>query len=160
MTNKTKGENMTQQEKLKQFIKQNGLTMDCKQVEHNPIMAHAQSKELYNSMTHYKVTIKRRFKVYGNYLDTRYGFKQMTLVYSQGSAFKEQPNLESVLECLYSDSNYEDNLDDFCDSLGFSQETPEERKKSNIIFQATKKQTDKLKKLLDNDLSNLASVFA
>ena len=153
MTNKTKGENMTQQEKLKQFIKQNGLTMDCKQVEHNPIMAHAQSKELYNSMTHYKVTIKRRFKVYGNYLDTRYGFKQMTLVYSQGSAFKEQPNLESVLECLYSDSNYEDNLDD-------SIKKNEERKKSNIIFQATKKQTNKLKKLLDNDLSNLANVFA
>ena len=144
---------MTQQEKLKQFIKQNGLTMDCKQVEHNPIMAHAQSKELYNSMTHYKVTIKRRFKVYGNYLDTRYGFKQMTLVYSQGSAFKEQPNLESVLECLYSDSNYEDNLDD-------SIKKNEERKKSNIIFQATKKQTNKLKKLLDNDLSNLANVFA
>ena len=61
-----KGENMTNEKTIKQFIKENGLSMSCEYADSNPNMER-------KDMNHYKVTIKRRFKVFGNYLDSRYG---------------------------------------------------------------------------------------
>ena len=67
---------MTKEKTIKQFIKENlelfKKTMSCEYADSNPNMER-------KDMHHYKVTIKRRFKVFGNYLDSRYGFKQMTL---------------------------------------------------------------------------------
>ena len=145
--NSNKGENMTNEKTIKQFIKENGLTMSCEYADSNPNMKDSQN------MNHYKVTIKRRFKVFGNYLDSRYGFKQMTLHFSQGYGVEGEPTLESVLSCLISDSYCGSSFQDFCDNLGYDNDS----RKAEKTFKATLKQTSKLKKLLDNKFNDLAS---
>ena len=138
---------MTKEKTIKQFIKENGLTMSCEYADSNPNMKDSQN------MNHYKVTIKRRFKVFGNYLDSRYGFKQMTLYFSQGYGVEGEPTLESVLSCLISDSYCGRSFQDFCDNLGYDNDS----RKAEKTFKATLKQTSKLKKLLDNKFNDLAS---
>ena len=140
-----KGENMTKVKTIKQFIKENGLTMSCEYADSNPNMKDSQN------MNHYKVTIKRRFKVFGNYLDSRYGFKQMTLHFSQGYGVEGEPTLESVLSCLISDSYCGVTFQEFCDNLGYNNDS----RKAEKTFKATLKQTSKLKKLLDNKFNDL-----
>ena len=54
---------------IKQFINNNGLTITSDYADSNPNMIDT------NMMNHYKVTIKRKFKLNGNHLDTRYGFR-------------------------------------------------------------------------------------
>ena len=100
-----------------------------------------------------KVTIKRKFKLNGNHLDTRYGFKQMTLYYSQGYGIQGEPTLESVLNCLISDSTCGETFQEFCDNLGYDNDSRKAEKTFNTIL----KQTSKLKKLLDNNFNDLAS---
>ena len=138
---------MTKEKTIKQFIKENGLNMSCEYADSNPNMKDSQN------MNHYKVTIKRRFKVFGNYLDSRYGFKQMTLFFSQGYGIEGEPTLESVLSCLISDSYCGGSFQDFCDNLGYDNDS----RKAEKTFKATLKQTSKLKKLLDNKFNDLAS---
>ena len=138
---------MSNKKTIKQFIKENGLTMSCEYADSNPNMKDSQN------MNHYKVTIKRRFKVLGNYLDTRYGFKQMTLFFSQGYGVEGEPTLESVLNCLISDSYCGVTFQEFCDNLGYNNDS----RKAEKTFKATLKQTSKLKKLLDNKFNDLAS---
>ena len=106
-----------------------------------------------NNMNHSKVTIKRKFKLNGNHLDTRYGFKQMTLYYSQGYGIQGEPTLESVLNCLISDSTCGETFQEFCDNLGYDNDSRKAEKTFNTIL----KQTSKLKKLLDNNFNDLAS---
>ena len=104
-------------------------------------------------MNHYKVTIKRKFKLNGNHLDTRFGFKQMTLYYSQGYGIQGEPTLEAVLDCLKSDSTCGETFQEFCDNLGYDNDSRKAEKTFNTIL----KQTSKLKKLLDNNFNDLAS---
>ena len=137
---------MSNEKTIKQFIKENGLTMSCEYADSNPNMER-------KDMDHYKVTIKRRFKVLGNYLDTRYGFKQMTLFFSQGYGVEGVPTLESVLSCLISDSYCGSSFQDFCENLGYDNDS----RKAEKTFKAILKQTSKLKKLLDNKFNDLAS---
>jgi hypothetical protein len=146
-TNKETEQTMSKGKTIKQFINDNGLSMSCEYADSNPNMKDSQN------MNHYKVTIKRRFKVFGNYLDSRYGFKQMTLNFSQGYGIIGEPTLESVLNCLISDSFCGENFQDFCDNLGYDNDS----RKAEKTFQATLKQTSKLKKLLDNGFNDLAS---
>ena len=89
---------MTKEKTIKQFIKENNLTMKSEYADSNPNMKDS------NNMNHSKVTIKKKFKLNGNHLDTRYGFKQMTLYYSQGYGIQGEPTLESDLNYLISDS--------------------------------------------------------
>ena len=92
---------MRKEKTIKQFIKENNLTMNCEYADSNPNMDSV-NKNAYN---HYKVTIKRKFKLNGNHLDTRYGFKQMTLYFSQGYGIQGEPTLEAVLDSLKSGKN-------------------------------------------------------
>ena len=144
-----RGKKMSNKKTIKQFIKENGLTMSCEYADSNPNMD-AVNKNAYN---HFKVTIKRRYRIYGNYLDSRYGFKQMTLLFSQGLGIQEEPTLESVLNCLISDSYCGVTFQEFCDNLGYNNDS----RKAEKTFKATLKQTSKLKKLLDNKFNDLAS---
>jgi hypothetical protein len=137
---------MTKEKTIKQFIKENNLTMKSEYADSNPNMPN-------RDMRHYKVTIKRKFKLNGNHLDTRYGFKQMTLYYSQGYGIQGEPTLESVLNCLISDSTCGETFQEFCDNLGYDNDSRKAEKTFNTIL----KQTSKLKKLLGNNFNNLAS---
>ena len=132
---------------IEQFIKNNGLTITSDYADSNPNMANS------NNMNHYKVTIKRKFKLNGNHLDTRFGFKQMTLYYSQGYGIQGEPTLEAVLDCLKSDSTCGETFQEFCDNLGYDNDSRKAEKTFNTIL----KQTSKLKKLLDNNFNDLAS---
>jgi hypothetical protein len=138
---------MTKEKTIKQFIKENNLTMKSEYADSNPNMPDS------NNMNHSKVTIKRKFKLNGNHLDTRYGFKQMTLYYSQGYGIQGEPTLESVLNCLISDSTCGETFQEFCDNLGYDNDSRKAEKTFNTIL----KQTSKLKKLLDNNFNDLAS---
>ena len=138
---------MTKEKTIKQFIKENNLTMDCNYADSNPNMPDS------NNMNHSKVTIKRKFKLNGNHLDTRYGFKQMTLYYSQGYGIQGEPTLESVLNCLIGDSTCGETFQEFCENLGYDNDSRKAEKTFNTIL----KQTSKLKKLLDNNFNDLAS---
>ena len=138
---------MTKEKTIKQFIKENNLTMKSEYADSNPNMKDS------NNMNHSKVTIKKKFKLNGNHLDTRYGFKQMTLYYSQGYGIQGEPTLESVLNCLISDSTCGETFQEFCDNLGYDNDSRKAEKTFNTIL----KQTSKLKKLLDNNFNDLAS---
>ena len=138
---------MTKEKTIKQFIKENNLTMKSEYADSNPNMKDS------NNMNLSKVTIKRKFKLNGNHLDTRYGFKQMTLYYSQGYGIQGEPTLESVLNCLISDSTCGETFQEFCDNLGYDNDSRKAEKTFNTIL----KQTSKLKKLLDNNFNDLAS---
>ena len=138
---------MTKEKTIKQFIKENNLTMKSEYADSNPNMKDS------NNMNHSKVTIKRKFKLNGNHLDTRYGFKQMTLYYSQGYGIQGEPTLESVLNCLISDSTCGETFQEFCDNLGYDNDSRKAEKTFNTIL----KQTSKLKKLLDNNFNDFAS---
>tara|TARA_R100000315_G_C5196170_1_gene114875 strand:+ start:366 stop:830 length:465 start_codon:yes stop_codon:yes gene_type:complete len=145
--NNRKETNMTKEKTIKQFIKENNLTMNCEYADSNPNMPDS------NNMNHYKVTIKRKFKLNGNHLDTRYGFRQMTLHFSQGYGIIGEPTLESVLNCLISDSTCGETFQEFCDNFGYDNDSRKAEKTFNTIL----KQTSKLKKLLDNNFNDLAS---
>jgi hypothetical protein len=138
---------MTKEKTIKQFIKENNLTMKSEYADSNPNMPNS------NNMNHYKVTIKRKFKLNGNHLDSRYGFRQMTLNFSQGYGIFGEPTLESVLNCLISDSNCGETFQEFCDNFGYDNDSRKAEKTFNTIL----KQTSKLKKLLDNNFNDLAS---
>lgn len=136
---------MTKEKTIKQFIKENNLTMKSEYADSNPNMKDS------NNMNHSKVTIKRKFKLNGNHLDTRYGFKQMTLYYSQGYGIQGEPTLESVLNCLISDSTCGETFQEFCDNLGYDNDSRKAEKTFNTIL----KQTNKLKQLCNyEDLVN------
>ena len=151
-TNKETEQTMSKGKTIKQFIKENNLTMNCEYADSNPNMDSV-NKNAYN---HYKVTIKRKFKLNGNHIDTRYGFRRMTLLFSQGLGIQGEPTLESVLGCLLSDSfsfSNGDTFKDFCENYGYDYDS----RKAEKTFKATIKQTSKLKKLLDNNFNDFVN---
>ena len=125
---------------IEQFINNNRLTIKSEYADSNPKMIDT------NMMNHYKVTIKRKFKLNGNHLDTRYGFRQMTIPFSQGLAHTESPKLDSVLDCLLTDSIGVDGVifKDFCSEFGYDEDSIKAKK----VYEACKKNSKKLKNLL------------
>ena len=124
---------------IKDFIKNNNLSISISHANSNPNMDN-------QDMNHYKVTIKRKFKLDGNHLDTRYGFRQMTIPFSQGLAHTESPKLDSVLDCLLTDSIGVDGVifEDFCSEFGYDEDSIKAKK----VYEACKKNSKKLKNLL------------
>ena len=119
---------------IKDFIKNNNLSISSSYADSNPNMDN-------QDMNHYKVTIKRKFKLNGNHLDTRYGFKQMTIFYSQGFGIEGEPKLDSVLDCLLCDSLGVDGeiFEDFCDNFGYEIDSPLAKKSYNATIKNTNK---------------------
>ena len=151
--NNRKEKNMTKEKTIKQFIKENNLTMNCEYADSNPNMPDS------NNMNHYKVTIKRHYTI-ENPKDLYTTFKQfapikkvkqMTLYYSQGYGIQGEPTLEAVLDCLKSDSTCGETFQEFCDNLGYDNDSRKAEKTFNTIL----KQTNKLKQLCNyEDLVN------
>lgn len=157
-TNKQTEQTMSKGKTIKQFIKENNLTMNCEYADSNPNMINS------NNMNHYKVTIKNTYFVENskNLYSTSSRFadikktRQMTLFYSQGLGIQGEPTLESVLGCLLSDSfsfSNGDTFKDFCENYGYDYDS----RKAEKTYQATIKQTSKLKKLLDNNFNDFVN---
>ena len=132
---------------IKQFINNNGLTITSDYADSNPNMANS------DNMNHYKVTIKRKFKLNGNHLDTRYGFRQMTIPFSQGMLHTESPKLDSVLDCLLTDSIGVDGVifEDFSSEFGYNKDSIKAKK----VYEPCKKNSKKLKNLLGSTYFDL-----
>jgi len=130
-------------ETIKQFATALGLKMDVDYADSNPSM----SNDNWQA-NHYKLTIKRKFKLNGNHLDTRYGFKQMTTFFSQGIGIQGEPEIPGVLECLQGDcQSAEYSFEDFCGEFGYDQDS----RKAFKTYKACGKIKSKLHKFLDAD---------
>jgi len=126
------------------FIKENNISIVCEYSDSNPSMSELESSR----MNHYKVTLKRKYKLKGNHLDSRYGHKQMTLFFSQGSYFTDEPKASSVLDCLKSDYQVSiDGFDDFCANCGYDNDSIKAKK----IYDTCVSQGKKLQKFLNDD---------
>jgi len=139
---------------IKNFIadqyvfKDNKITIVNEYSDSNPTMNSVESSR----MNHYKVTLKRKFRLNGNHLDTRYGYKQMTLFFSQGYGISGEPTLDSVLDCLKSDYLFAtDGFEEFCSNCGYSEDSIRSLK----TFKNIQKQSKKLKTFLGDSFNQL-----
>ncbi len=139
---------------IKNFIadqyvfKDNKITIVNEYSDSNPTMNSVESSR----MNHYKVTLKRKFRLNGNHLDTRYGYKQMTLFFSQGYGISGEPTLDSVLDCLKSDYLCAtDGFEEFCSNCGYSEDSIRSLK----TFKNIQKQSKKLKTFLGDSFNQL-----
>jgi len=158
-TNQQRKETMqTQQTEIKQEVKKDTIKDFIKKqyVKHNNkisiVSEYSDSNPSMNSvessrMNHYKVTLKSKYEIKGNHLDTRYANKQMTLFFSQGLGINGEPTLESVLDCLKNDYLCaRDGFEEFCANCGYS----EDSRKSFKTYQHIQNQSKKLKTFLNN----------
>jgi hypothetical protein len=109
-------------------IKDNGITMKVSRVDSNPAMSD------FNG-DHWKCVI-------------RMGKKRMTLIFSQGYAYKgAEPELENVLDCLLSDASILENapnFEDYCNEFGYDSDS----RKAEKGFKALERQVLKLQNFL------------
>jgi len=134
---------METQENIKDFASSLQLKMDVNYADSNPSM----SNDSWQA-NHYKLTIKRKFKLNGNHLDTRYGFKQMSTFFSQGIGIKGEPSIPGVLECLQTDcQSAEYGFDEFCDEFGYDKDS----RKAFKTYRACGKIKGKLHKFFGAD---------
>lgn len=130
------------------IFKNNKISIVNKYSDSNPNMNSVESSR----MNHYKVTLKRKFRLNGNHLDTRYGYKQMTLFFSQGYGINGEPTLDSVLDCLKSDYLCaRDGFEEFCANCGYSNDSI----KSLKTYKNIQRQSKKLKTFLGESLDQL-----
>jgi hypothetical protein len=129
-----------------EYIKNNNkITIVNKYSDSNPNMNS-------DNMNHYKVTLKRKYQLNGNHLDTRYGYKQMSLFFSQGYGIYGEPTLDNVLDCLKSDYLCAiDGFEEFCSNCGYDQDSIKALK----IYKTIKKQSKKLKTFLGDSFNQL-----
>ena len=133
--------NLENKKTIDDFIKENKIFIHCEYSDSNPNMER-------QNMNHYKVTLKRKYKLQGNHLDSRYGHKQMTLFFSQGYGIDGDPKASNVLDCIKSDYQVAiDGFGEFCANCGYD----EDSRKAYRIYQACVDQGKKLKKFLNDD---------
>ena len=147
--NREENMNTTQQETrpiektktIDDFIKENNISIVSEYSDSNPNMER-------QDMNHYKVTLKRKYKLQGNHLDIRYGHKQMTLFFSHGYGISGEPTASGVLECLKNDYICSrDSFNDFCDNCGYYKDSIKAKK----TYDACVKNGKKLQKFLNDD---------
>jgi hypothetical protein len=154
MYNNKREENMntTQQETrpiektktIEDFIKENNISIVSEYSDSNPSMTDRESWK----MNHYKVTLKRKYKLQGNHLDSRYGYKRISIFFSQGSYFTDKPKVEDVLDALKTDYLASLNsFNDFCDEFGYSNDSIRSKK----TYDSCVKNGKKLQKFLNDD---------
>jgi hypothetical protein len=78
----------------------------------------------------------------------------MALDFFQGTAIKDDPTAERVVESLLSDASSLDNsssFEDWAGGLGYDVEYPNVRRHARRIYAAVSRMTERLKKLLGDD---------
>ena len=119
---------------LKQFVKENDVTMDVEYSDYN------KNDPEWMDANHYKVTLK-------------HNKKRFTTYFSQGYGIKGEPKPEDVLNCLASDSASIENARSFEEWAGeFGYDT--DSRKSEKIYKVCQKQAEKIKALFGDDLYN------
>lgn len=116
------------------FVRLNKIRMTYDWADSNPNMTDSQN------MNHYKCTLKM-------------GKKQITLFFSQGYGISVDPDAESVLDCLASDSASIENarsFEDWANEYGYNTDS----RKAEKIFKACERQAEKLKSFLGDELYN------
>lgn len=121
---------MTTAYTVAQFVDRNNIRLACDWAENNPNMA--------DNMNHWRCVLK---------CDRR----QMTFYFSQGYGIANDPDLESVLDCLASDaSGYENarSFEEWADEYGYDTDS----RKAERTYHAVAKQSAALKRVLGDDL--------
>jgi len=91
------------------------------------------------SASHYKVKISRRTPIGQR--------REMTLVFSLGSAHKGEPQLKDVLNCLVSDAGVDQlSFEEFCSEYGYN----EDSRAAERVYRATTRQTTRFLAFLED----------
>jgi len=117
---------------IQNFIEQNKIKMSCEYADSNPNMADSAN------MNHYKCQLRR-------------SGKQLTINFSQGYGISGDPEVESVLSCLASDSigvENAGNFEDWAQEYGYDTDN----RKAEKIYKVCERQSQKLKNFLGEEL--------
>ena len=120
---------MSELKTIKEFISENGITIDSKWAEKNL------NNPEWNDANHYKVTLKN-------------GRKRFSTYFSMGLGLKEKPDAVSVLECLLMDASGflgSENWAEWAYEYGYGYDTTEEKNRIKKIYKVIAKETEKLK---------------
>lgn len=125
----------TEQKTLADFIGEHSITMTVESADSNPHMENS------DNMDHWRCKLVNRSR------KTR-----MTLIFSKGMGHHgAEPRIEEVLDCLASDGsgveNSRGNFSEWCDEYGYDADS----RRAERTFNATVKQTDKLRNLLGEE---------
>ena len=114
---------------MKEFCEKCGLTMNLKRASNNPHMDD-------RTMNHYRATLK-------------HDKKQMTIPFSTGSGWKEDPKIQDIVDCLVSNSDcLEYNFEEWANILGYDSYN----RKAEKIYKVCVKQSEKFKNMLGKEL--------
>ena len=131
--------NNTTEIKLSDFIKENKITMSVNKRDVNPFMNDSKFP-----MDHYRVCLQ---------VITEGSHRQYTTYFSKGMGHNgAEPTTEEVLDCLASDSagiENEGSFENWADGYGYEQD-----QKARRIYQACCRVSEKLIRLLGQDLYN------
>jgi len=119
---------------ITQFISKHGITSSSVPTLENPSM------NSNTPMNHFRVTLERRGTS-----------EKFTLYFSMGTGLEGDPDTESVIDCLSSDSSSIENansFEDFADELGYD---PDSRR-AEAIYHSCKAQATQFKAFLEPDL--------
>lgn len=120
------------------FVKRNRITISTEQVDSNPHMEDSDWR-----MDHWKCIF-------------RMGRKRFTLYFSMGSGHQgAEPTAAEVLECLRSDSTGDfSSFDNWASDYGYDTDS----RRALKTYQATKRQTAKLRQFLGAEFDNLLRI--
>jgi hypothetical protein len=138
-------ETQTDTQTLDQFITTAGLTMTANRRDSNPNMPN------WEDARHWTCTIQKPRPSDA----IHYELYKFSIPFSQGSAHKDEPKLEDVLNCLASDASGYDNarsFEDWCNEYDYDTDSRE----SEATYNAVKEQSEELKSFLgDSDYATL-----
>lgn len=126
---------MTTRMTIAEFAKLNGVHVKrCERVDSNP---HMETRADW-----------RNFKV-----QIACGKRRMTLYFSQGSAWTQDPSIESILSCLASDaaSVADSDFESWCADLGYETDS----RKAERTYKLCERQSKKLANLLGEAFETL-----
>lgn len=143
---------MDEQITIERFILRHGLVMAFEQVDENPNMP---AFETWGATaSHYEVTISRLGPALWPHEiaagKTRDAGIPYTTFFSMGSAYRGDPELPDVLDCLANDASMFDcarDIDDFAADLGYSKPSEAQR-----VYKACKRTSKGLTRLLGLEL--------
>lgn len=110
---------------IQEFLEKNPVKIDTEWADSNPNMD-------CHDMNHYKVKLKHKGR-------------QMSLFFSQGYGISGAPTVETVLECLSSDSSMLDyGFEEWADNLGWDSDS----RKAEKTYKLCQRQAKKLENML------------
>lgn len=113
---------------LSEFLREYGISMTAERTSKNP------NRDSDGMQHHYRVTLLRGFPKHGPKT-------QMTTYYSMGSALRNWPATDDVLDCLASEAAGFENARDFedwCSEYGYDDDSSRAKRTYKAVAQNTK----------------------